>query len=838
MRTILILLSLLLLSSTAGAITRTDWNDGDGAPAISGERGVLDTVPYRPYSPGAYVAPAIPATATGGWTPATGTGAATGTVIMGADAVKLIEDASESIGMNDWGRILFRDMFGLDWAEVLDNATTATTPGTSESVLLSLLYGMNIVALAVVACILIYSIVMGGVGTAHEGTPMGKGQHTIMTPVRSALAVAYLTPTLKGLSILQVLLLAGFAWSCSFSNYLWGGMLDYMHANGGQLVTQLPQDAQQRIDEIGRAALQGLTVQAWHESFGGRDLAGQPVATGKIVSTSFFAGETAASDWLAAERARGGISKIQVSLSKPPETSGVYGLDNYGLIQIDCPDTEAGRILCSAHNSAVEGLINDLIPIARDLVASLHPASGVTGPPQAAYQQALQRYQQQLVAAYPAVAAGGNDGLRAGLDAFVGQAKADGWMAAGSYYWTLARYNQGVNDALADYPTTVPMAATERHLLPPEVAVLFAKIENYAGKTNNSEEVARHSTPDDSAWGGFTSMLSAALQAVSVDAYIGQLADDGDPIATLAGLGHGIIGATEALLASYYASVAAAGAAEGAADGFIGMIPLVGTAAKALAGAPAAVLSVMAWMVHTCAAVMMLCGVFLAFYLPAVPFLLFLFGVVGLLIMVLEMLFAAPIWAAAHALPGGEGLAGQYGRQGYMLYFAVLLRAPLMLCGFFVGIIAFNALARFAAKAMRVYIAGAAGSSAFGLVTMAAFIVLISIVYISLAHKSFSLITHIAERALGWVGGGASSFGEAGEAKMLVGAAVATSSRVMPTGGGRGGGGGHSGGAANAAAPAVAAKPAAATTIGLGDAQPGIATPAAASAKKNPLDFC
>jgi conjugal transfer/type IV secretion protein DotA/TraY len=827
----LIVFLLLLVAGPAGAISRTAWNVDDwsappaatAAPAaISGERGILDTVAYRPYAPGAYVAPAIPATATGGWTPAAAGNADGGSAIMGTDAVKLIEDASESIGMNDWGRILFRDMFGLDWAEVLDNATTATTPGTSESVLLSLLYGLNIVALAVVACILAYSIVMGGVGTAHEGTPMGKGMHTIMTPVRSALAVAYLAPTLKGLSILQVLLLAGFAWSCSFSNYLWGGMLDYMHANGGQLVTQLPTDAQQKIDEIGRTALQGLAVQAWLHSFAGEDLDGPP-ATGKIVSSSFFAGETAGSDWLEAERQKGKITKIQVLMSKPPATKGVYGLENYGLIQINCDSQSgSGRILCAAHNSAVEGLVNDLVPIARDLVASLHPASGVTGPPQAAYQQALQRYQQRLVAAYPAVVTDGNDSFQAGLDGFVAQARADGWLSAGSYYWTLARYNQGINDQLGDYPQTVPITATERHRLPPEVAVLFEKIENYAGKTDNSAEVARSSARDDGAFGGFMAMISAAMQTISIDAYIHHLADDGDPLATLAGMGHGIIGATEVLLSLYYAAVAAAGAAEGAADS-VAMIPLVGTAVKALAGTPGPVLAVMAWLVHSCAGLMFICGAFLAYYLPAVPFLLFLFGAVGLVLSVTEMVFAAPIWAAAHAIPGGEGFAGQYGRQGYMLYFAVLLRAPLMLCGFFVGILAFNSLSRYAAKALKVYIAGAQGSSAFGLVTMAAFVVLIAIVYVSLAQKAFSLTTHIAERALGWIGGGSSSFGESNETKMLIGAAVATSSRMVPTG--RGGGGSR---------PAAAKPAGTAPATARGDDQPGVAPAAAA----DPLRYC
>jgi len=74
-------------------------------------------------------------------------------------------------------------------------------------------------------------------------------------------------------------------------------------------------------------------------------------------------------------------------------------------------------------------------------------------------------------------------------------------------------------------------------------------------------------------------------------------------------------------------------------------------------------------------------GFTLAYYLPAIPIIFWVLGIVGWLIMVLEAVVAAPLWAASHVLPEGEGFAGPPARQGYMLLLALLIRPVLMVIG-------------------------------------------------------------------------------------------------------------------------------------------------------------
>jgi conjugal transfer/type IV secretion protein DotA/TraY len=53
-------------------------------------------------------------------------------------------------------------------------------------------------------------------------------------------------------------------------------------------------------------------------------------------------------------------------------------------------------------------------------------------------------------------------------------------------------------------------------------------------------------------------------------------------------------------------------------------------------------------------------GVMLAYYLPFVPFIFWWFAVVGWIMLVIEALFTAPLWASAHVIPEGKGFVGKH----------------------------------------------------------------------------------------------------------------------------------------------------------------------------------
>lgn len=74
-------------------------------------------------------------------------------------------------------------------------------------------------------------------------------------------------------------------------------------------------------------------------------------------------------------------------------------------------------------------------------------------------------------------------------------------------------------------------------------------------------------------------------------------------------------------------------------------------------------------------------GATMAFYVPMIPFMLFTFGVISWLSLVIEAMAAAPIVALGMAHPGGQEFLGSKGEQALMLVFAIFLRPVSMIIG-------------------------------------------------------------------------------------------------------------------------------------------------------------
>jgi conjugal transfer/type IV secretion protein DotA/TraY len=84
-------------------------------------------------------------------------------------------------------------------------------------------------------------------------------------------------------------------------------------------------------------------------------------------------------------------------------------------------------------------------------------------------------------------------------------------------------------------------------------------------------------------------------------------------------------------------------------------------------------------------------GVTIAFVLPMIPWVMWMAGVAGYLILVCEAVIAVPLWMLAHMTFEGAGLHGR-ATEGYGLIFNVLFRPTLMLVGLFLGYFVFDAM--------------------------------------------------------------------------------------------------------------------------------------------------
>jgi conjugal transfer/type IV secretion protein DotA/TraY len=83
-------------------------------------------------------------------------------------------------------------------------------------------------------------------------------------------------------------------------------------------------------------------------------------------------------------------------------------------------------------------------------------------------------------------------------------------------------------------------------------------------------------------------------------------------------------------------------------------------------------------------------GIIIAYVLPMIPWVMWMAGVCGWIILVCEAMIAVPLWMLAHMTVGGDGLHGR-AIEGWSLLFNVVFRPTLMVIVLFLGYFAWSA---------------------------------------------------------------------------------------------------------------------------------------------------
>ncbi|MBV6632117.1 MAG: DotA/TraY family protein [Alphaproteobacteria bacterium] len=187
---------------------------------------------------------------------------------------------------------------------------------------------------------------------------------------------------------------------------------------------------------------------------------------------------------------------------------------------------------------------------------------------------------------------------------------------------------------------------------------------------------------------------------------------------------------------------------------------VAGVGSELLSGMSDRLAGIMAWIGR----IMLLPGFLLGYLFPYLPWLLWVGGLVGWFILVMEAVIAAPLWALAHMRMDGEGIMGPAGNQGYMLALALLLRPALMLIGLISGMVLIYIFAPFlGVSLMAVSELNRGAGSALDLMSVLMSIGLLAFVMVTTCYKAFGMINQVPDRVLRWIGSGGSSDGREDE---------------------------------------------------------------------------
>jgi hypothetical protein len=644
---------------------------------------------------------------------------------------------------NDLSGQLLSQLLGPGW----DSLAPTTAVGSSVALIRQVLSGFNYLALTAISLIFVWQVIRAMTGAAQHGRP-AQGLGGLWFPLRLAGALTFSAPVYHGLSIFQAGLLVCVGFSVNLANQVWGQSLEFFTEHGGRVSLQAPASVVEDSQELGRGLLKGLVIQEYYRQRLDRALAGD------LAEEEF---------WPPAGTAGG---QLIVSLKPPPGSSLAAG--DLGRVRIPCASQEA--LICQIRLSAVRALIASLSEAAKiisDLSSPLEtlPADQL-GRATQAYQVAIEPYLAQE-------ATSARTEMASELKNFATGAKESGWLLAGAHYWAMSSRGRKASQTLHQ---SVLFNSTEALALEGEVLsdfeAVLSRYERYLqGAFNLSRTLGAKGVPAEfPSWAWLKDKLSGALGRYGLDRLTSHLAQ-GDPIPVMASLGHYLIGAAETVIGLKILTMSLAQASQNSSTSFLGQVisTLSGSVSSFLTGLAGGTVKALGPYLTALSLLLLGYGFFLAYFLPALPLIFWVIGVLGWLLALVETLVAAPLWLAAHALPAGEGLSSRSSNRGYLLFLGVLLRPPLMVVGFVLAMAILTLLGRLGGQAIVILGEEILKGDLIGLSGFLALAGILGALVVTATYKLFGLTNQLPSKVLGWIGGGGSGHEEIGETREVAG---------------------------------------------------------------------
>ena len=167
-------------------------------------------------------------------------------------------------------------------------------------------------------------------------------------------------------------------------------------------------------------------------------------------------------------------------------------------------------------------------------------------------------------------------------------------------------------------------------------------------------------------------------------------------------------------------------------------------------------------------------GLTIAFVLPMIPWVMWIAGIIGYLILVCEAMVAVPLWMLAHLTFEGDGLHGR-GFAGYELLFNILFRPVLMIIGLFLGYFIFTCASWLIRMSFGIAAAFVLGdgwivTNWLGLFVLLSIFVLSHIVAAIASFRMITLIPHHVPRMIGFSSANRVDMDEFAQGAALIGA--------------------------------------------------------------------
>lgn len=405
--------------------------------------------------------------------------------------------------------------------------------------------------------------------------------------------------------------------------------------------------------------------------------------------------------------------------------------------------------------------------------------SSALAPLQGVFENATNTYTSELTAAATSVRSQVNASLLAHAQQYRNgdndllqnqvQQSTLGWTAAGAYYLEIAKLNAATLSLLQDVPTvTAPTYQGLGRALSIDLAPLVAAQKDFMGtlryvaQTSDTSAVAcgvPATLADNKDTADGSRVLTSAFCSLHLsNGVLSSIANFllpasqvwTDPFGGLMSLGQTLI--NTALIAMGAAALLSNTFTSAGTAVFEFLTGNFGAAAATVAGH--AIMDFLGTPIFLGLLAILVPGIVIAYVLPMIPWVMWMAGVAGWIILVCEAMIAVPLWMLAHMTFGGEGLHGR-ATEGWSLLFNVVFRPTLMIIGLFLGYFVFNCMSwlirqSFGVAAGFVLANGWVVSNFIGIAVLLSIFVTTHVVAALMSFRMVMLLPHHLPRLIGF----------------------------------------------------------------------------------------
>lgn len=597
-----------------------------------------------------------------------------------------------------------------------------------------------------------YTTVLGTVNSAHDGELLGKKMSEIWVPIRTVGGTALILPLASGYSTLQVGVLWLTLQGVGIADAIWNAALTQV-GRDGMIARPILPDARPLAANILRFQ---VCAEAMNKQYreSGRSTEIRPIREVRSMTNK--------GDWLNVDtltksplstiqtvtnsaytvvdykwRAMDG-SNVSTAYINPDVCGGISWKESWESSESNANTKVIKAPIMAAHVRAVATMIDELRPVAQQVVAGRKPAAG-------AIDQAAEHYTEALKAAARTAVANTNDRARAD---FLKSAELGGWIYAGTWYNHIVKMNDVMQSTINGLPTSEPIAINDgretreaMHLYADFMAVVDAYVLDRTGAVKGvyyQETNVRPPTEGEEPWDYVKKILSSPFMG-AINQMTQEIAGSNlNHMSQVKSFGETIIASAEVALAlmTKIAGVSNSWAAQ---------------LSTKLAFDASAAISFLSPMITILLLALIGFGFTCAVYIPMIPFILWVTSVANWFVLVIEAVLAAPIWAVAHIHPDGDDAVGR-GGQGYMMILSLIMRPSLMLFGLVTAMLLSQPVAGLVNASFMTAVSGIETSSMTGIVKFIGYVGLYAAIMTIILHTVFSLIHWIPDNVPRWIG--------------------------------------------------------------------------------------